>query len=277
MQISWSGIPGFYDTMFKTAVAPLLFAALAAGLLGRGEKNVLAPGALLPRHEIAAVAGFLIAPLLFILGNFVSAKFIFSARYGLLCVVGAACGVPLVMYRATGGNRRTGVVILCILMAWLAVSRGKEAIALASPQDLQFTADYPILLNALRTGTPVVAVDPLTFMAADFYLPKDTLGRLYFVTADRQTARRHRDQDLVDQLVQSEARVLPLRAHVEPLADFMKSHSHFLLHAVTFMPGVPDVLTRAGWRFTLSDHKGSETLYDVSAPPAVSGAAVPPQ
>ena len=270
LQPSLTALPGFYDAAMRSAITPMLIAGLAVCILGRREKMEDAVGPVLPRHEAAALIGCIAVPALFFFGGFVSHRFVFNSRYGLLCVIGVAGALPVVLFRAVGGGRR-GWVLLAALVAWLAAARGREAIAMAQSPRVQFEDDNPLLMRALATGSPVVAIDPLTFLAADVYAPADSLARLNYVTADRQTAQRYIAQDLVDQLVIRSARVLPVRAKVKSLREFLERNPTFLFHQSGPLNCVQEELMGAGWRFTLNARRGTATLYEVTAP--VSGAA----
>jgi hypothetical protein len=264
MQPRLSGLPDFYDVMLRPAIAPLLFAVLAVCLLARRKPEVWAPDPILPRHEAAALLGYIVAPAVFFLGSLVTKHFVFFPRYGLFCIIGLACGSVVVLFRATGGDGRAGKVALVILVAWLAAARGREAIAMARDPRLGFEGENPLLVRALATGRRVVMIDPVKFLAGDFYLPD--AGRLYYVTVDRDTARRYAWQDLLDQLMEREGRDLPLRAHVEPWKSFAGRNPSFLLHVGDPRECLHDVLLRGGWRLSLISHKGTEWLYDVTAP-----------
>jgi hypothetical protein len=274
LQTGLTGLPDFYDNVFRSAIAPLLFAGLAVILLVRREPGKMAPGPLLPRHEAAALLGSVVAPAAFFAAGMVTHGFIFFTRYGLLCVIGVACGSAFVMYRATAGSYRAGMVILCVMVAWLTLARGREAISISREPETELASDKPLLIEALALGMPVVATEPLTFMAADFYLPKDAVGRLYYVATDRATARQYMGQDLTDNLVLRAARNLPLRAHTESLQDFTGQNSRFLLHGSGWYLCLYDVLVKRGWHLALHSHHGDEWVFEASAPGRQANASV---
>jgi hypothetical protein len=278
LQPSFLQFPELYDTLFRNAIAPLLIAGLAVCVLTRREKDKSVGGPILPRRETAALLGFVIAPAVFFVGRYVSNRFVYNPRYGMVCVIGASCGIAVVLFRAAGGGRRAGAIILGVMVAWLGLARGREAFSNREDPRLQFEEDNPVLVAAMAKNTPVVVVDPLSFLAADFYMPADTLERLSYITADREIARQYEWQDIVDQLVTRETRSLPVRAHVEPLRDYVARHPRFMLHTMGGSHCLFDVLMRGGWRLTLSDQRGREFLYEVTAPgEAVGGDAGVPR
>ena len=165
-------------------------------LLVRREPGKAAPGPILPRHEAAALLGSVLAPAAFFVAGMVTHRFIFFTRYGLLCVIGIACASAIVMYRATAGSYRAGMAILAVMVAWLALARGREALSISREPETELASDKPLLIDALALGRPVVATEPLTFMAADFTFPRTRRGTSYYVTAERATARKYLGQDL---------------------------------------------------------------------------------
>ena len=149
LQAGLTGLPGFYDNVLRSAVAPLLFAGLAVLLLVRSAPDTVAPGRILPRHEAAALLGFVIAPVAFFVAGTVTHRFIFFTRYGLLCVIGIACGSAVVMYRAAAGSYRAGMVVLSVMVAWLALARGREALSISREPETELASDKPLLIEAL--------------------------------------------------------------------------------------------------------------------------------
>jgi Dolichyl-phosphate-mannose-protein mannosyltransferase len=273
LQINLSELAGFFDNALRVAIAPILLAVLAVWVLVPGEKDTGAQGPILRRHEVAAVLGFVAAPVVFYLACLVTNRIFFQPRYGLVSVIGVACCVAVTLYRATGGSRRAGTVMLVVIVAWLAASRGREGLARRIEPRVQFVNGHPLLLEALAGKGPVVVMDPLDFMAADFYLPDGMQDRIHYVTAEREAARRYVSQDLVDQLVRRAARNLPVRAHVDTLQQFTEQNTPFQLFGTSNYRCVFDELIRGGWRLTLTAHKGDAWLYEVSAPPEkISGA-----
>jgi hypothetical protein len=104
-------------------------------------------------------------------------------------------------------------------------------------------------------------------LAADFYLPDNLVGRLYFVT-DLETAPGYVGQARSDRMMTHIAQ-LPMRVHVEGWKDFASRNPRFLLQLDekarqrTF-----DLLLKGGWSMTVRKHMGSATLYEVSRLPA---------
>src|SRR5204862_6169057 len=98
-------VSAFYANVLQAAVTPLLLAGTVAyGLLRRPNDQPSRPQAF-PRHEAAALIGFVFAPLLFV-ALAMSSRFLFFPRYGIVCVIGLAGCWSILMFRATAGDRR---------------------------------------------------------------------------------------------------------------------------------------------------------------------------
>jgi hypothetical protein len=267
MQSGLGEVPGFYDTMFRSAVAPLLMALLAACLLPRRDKGAAGAAPVFPRHETAALVAFAVVPVLLLVAGRFLRGFIFYPRYCLPCVIGVGCGLVAMIYRAAGGSRRTGTMMLLVLVAWLGAARGRDAFRGMTSPVAQFQEENPLLVEALADGRPVMLDEGWLLLAADFYLPDNLVGRLYFVT-DLETAPGYVGQARSDRMMTHIAQ-LPMRVHVEGWKDFASRNPRFLLQLDekarqrTF-----DLLLKGGWSMTVRKHMGSATLYEVSRLPA---------
>jgi hypothetical protein len=268
-----SAMPAFYATIFRTAIAPLLMAAVAAYVLARDHKKRENHGPVLPRYESAALVGFTIAPLFLLAARTFSKGLSFSERYVLFGVIGAAGLVAVLVFRFAHGNRRTGAVFAATLIAWLVLARGREAAPSTADLRTEFQPNNPLLLQALASGKPVVRNDPVIFLPADFYLPSTALANLYRVV-NLAGATRYAGQDASDGQMLVIAEQFPIRARVEHWTSFGARHRHFLL----LVNGpqrqrIYDMLLGDGaWRLTLQAQRGNETLYDVNS---ISEAAAP--
>jgi hypothetical protein len=152
-----------------------------------------------------------------------------------------------------------------VLFVWLALARGKEALTSEDPVQ-QFRNESSLLYQAIDTGEPVVTDDPLVFIAADFYLSDEVVGRLHF-PIDFGTARSYPLQDFTDRQLAVWANEFHLRARVEQWRDFAQRNRHFL-----FLVNEPqrqrmyDLLVHGGWHMAVKAHDGGQTLYEISSP-----------
>jgi hypothetical protein len=154
----------------------MVLAGVAAFVLARRDSKREGAEPLLPLHESVALVGFVIAPVALLAAGVLIAGLSFMERYGLFCVIGVAAWAAVLIFRAAEGNRRTGAVFAAALLGWLLLSRGREAAASTGAPGAEFRSSNPLLMEALASGQPVVANDPVVFLPADFYLPAAALA-----------------------------------------------------------------------------------------------------
>ena len=260
-----SEMASFYSVVLRASIAPLLAAGIIAYALGRGEKPQPVSPHPLPPHEVAALLGLVVSPLVFLFAGLVKSNVLFFPRYGLPAVLGIAGWLAILLFRGTGGNRRTAAVIVIVLSAWLAIGKGREAMASNYPPNLQFLEDNDVLMGGLADGRTVVTTDANSLSTSDFYLPAEAAGRLFYVI-DRPAARPYLFQDIVDHLVRHGAESFPLRTHVESWSTFSARNREFLLHSnEPHGQWLYAMLLRENWRMVLIKRRGGQFLYEVSA------------
>jgi hypothetical protein len=264
LQPGIGGLPGFYADLFKSAIAPLLAAGAAAYLVSRGADTQAAASwpRVFPRYESVALAGFILAPAVLILVVVISKNLLFIARYGLIAVIGMSGFAALLLFRAAGGRERTGIVVAAVLIAWLMVARGKEARAegTGDPRS-KFEQERALIVKAAKEGKPVVLAGTHAFFESDFYLSEEAARRCYYVLLDRDFRRKYAWQDMSDRQVELLSRHLSLKAHVQPLTDFVNRNAEFLLHADNDLQALCDLLVERGWQLTLLAHRPGESLF----------------
>jgi hypothetical protein len=124
---------------------------------------------------------------------------------------------------------------LTAALLWLVRIRGHEAnLSADTPLLARFESDNPLLLRAAVDGSPVVAMDALTTLPADLYLPAPVLSRIYYLTAPRLPNY----SDVNDHLMVNAARYLPIRIRVDSWHNFAATRQRFLLytHTAEFQP-----------------------------------------
>jgi hypothetical protein len=264
--IDVNSIVAFYPELLHNSIAPLIFAgAVAAGfalILARREKE---PAPEFPPHELAALAGCLFAPPLFFAAAIFTHSFSYSARYGLISVIGAGGLLSLLLARITRVRAGAAAAFAVALGVWITGARFRESQVDRRPPAVQVESVHQILVDALRDGLPVLVTQPHIFLQADYYLPSDLLERSYFVT-DPANDRNYVAQHMIDQLTTNAAQHFPLRSHVTPWSEF-KSNRRFLLHTGSgYDQWIFDRLLREGWRVTVRSHNDAESVYEVNAP-----------
>jgi hypothetical protein len=253
---------GFYATVLKPAITPLLLGCVAAFVFARNRKDQ-PPAPALRSHETAALVGFVLAPMVFIAAGILSRHMLFMPRYGIISVIGMAGCFTALLYRVTSGNWRSGAAALFILVAWLAASRTKDAIhAIGDPEE-RFEQENPVLVQAAHAGPPVLVTNALLFIAADFYLPPTLSERLHYPIYPQPASGR----DCNDHLMSAAARDLPIHAKVDSWSDFAARRQPFLLYADALQSQwLSELLIRMGWRVTLRAQQGDQLLFDVTPP-----------
>jgi hypothetical protein len=264
MQPGVTDYSGFYATAVKSVITPLLLAGVAAYILVRNPKDQQPPVLAFPRHEIAALVGFALAPMLFIAAGMVSHHMVFWPRYGVICVIGlAGCSAALI-FRATAGNSRAGVVMLVVLVGWLAAARGRDVLRGIGDPRVVFQQENPVLVQAVQAGMPVLVPDALAFIAADFYLPGGVLGQIHYPLPPPD---EHDKADFNDQLMAAAARGLPIHVRVDSWSALAALRQPFLLYLDEHpTPWICDHLLRTGWRLSLRAQEGRESLFEVTPP-----------
>jgi hypothetical protein len=273
--VDWSGsrphlarLPEFYAEALKSAITPLLVAGIAAFLLGRGREGDDSGKSVLPRHEAVAMLCLVLAPVPFFVGALLSKHVIFYPRYGMLSVIGVAGWAAVLLYRAARGNRRTGMIMAAVILAWLVLARGRAAFAQTHDPAGLFWDEHRLLLRTLSDGRPVAVTDNVLFLALDFYLPNDLRPRLYYVQADRDVATRYVGQQLADEVMQRNIKVLPIHTPVQHWSEFAQRNPRFLLlYNNTPLKWPLDQMPKQGWRLTFKSQESMETIYEVSREP----------
>ena len=264
MQPGVTDYSGFYATAVKSVITPLLLAGVAAYILVRNQKDQRPVVLAFPRHETAALVGFSLAPMLFIAAGMVSHHMIFMPRYGIICVIGlAGCSAALI-FRATAGNSRAGVVMLVVLVGWLAAARGRDVLRGIGDPRVVFQQENPVLVQAVQAGMPVLVPDALAFIAADFYLPGSVLGRIHYPLSPPDG---HGKNVFNDQLMAAAARGLPIHVRVDSWSGFAALRQPFLLYLDDqTTPWICDALLRTGWHLSLRAQEGQESLFEATPP-----------
>ncbi len=216
----------FYDFLLSTALWPLfggaVMVAFAADRTRRAQWREV-----LPPHELAAVFGFLLVPVLAILlGVFVS--HIFMLRYGLGTVIGVAILVSAGPSALTGRSKAVGAALVLLLAGWFVFSTAAWAAGLfAAPQEEALLGKVPF--ERLRPELPVVISSGLLFLEMDHYAPPAVASRLCYLM-DEEIARKKTGADVFDKGFLVSRRWYPIRGHLEDYRSFLAAHPKFLLY-----------------------------------------------
>ena len=260
MEPNFGSLAKVYVTALTSAITPLVLAAIAAYVFTRAPKlPPETPG--LPSHETAVFIGFTLAPVPLIAARLVTHHLMFYPRYGLVCVIGMAGLLALLMFKTTSGNRRAGIAALLILVGWFCAARGREVRIHSRDHRQQFEEQNPVLVRAINDGLPVVVPDPLIVMEADFYLAPPATERIYYPTSVEDRGPR----DTLNRLMSAAARYLPIRPRVDSWPSLASTHQPFLLYTnEVLQQSAYDFLRQGGWRLTLRVREGAESLFEVA-------------
>jgi Dolichyl-phosphate-mannose-protein mannosyltransferase len=261
MQPDAGSVSRIYSSVLTGAITPLLLAGLAAWALVRNPRGSPSETPAVPRHEAAALLGFTLVPTLFAAAAKVTRHLVFYPRYGMLCVIGLAGLLAILMFRLAAGSRRAGNAALFVMLAWFCASRGKELRIGTRDQRQQFQEENPLLLQAANDGLPVVVPDALIFLAADYYLPPAVLQRIHYPLSSFEPDAR----DTNDHLMAAAARYLPIRVRVDRWTDFAAGRKPFLLYTDEWeSKWIYELLRTEGWRLTLRRRVEGESLFEVT-------------
>ena len=221
---TWGSLAAPY-TMLVFPLGPVLILFLIALLLlprqpGGGRIRELAAP-----HEIAFVAGTLLAPALIVLAV-MWAKLAFWPRYGSCAAVGASLLLTfLVAYKS---NRAPSVGVLAAVLL-LGNFCAVHLIPAQKPE--RPSTAY----REIRPDLPFVAASGLTFLEMDHREPAEFISRLHYLT-DREAAVRYANATIFETYPVLR-QWFPIRAKVEPYREFAARHGCFLVFAT---PGYPE-------------------------------------
>jgi hypothetical protein len=263
----------FYMQVFSSAVAPLILAGTCTYLLS-AKKSVpeQAPISIFPAHELAALLGFALAPVVLLLCIVESTSMVYSARYGIYTVIGVAGLVSSLLYRTLSGNVRSAAILFTALFVWFVAARGREALSGSSDPAARYRDDHAMVFKAAADGRPVLINDQITFLESEFYLPAEQADRVYYASFDPQLRRRYPWQDMGDQLLEIHARFIHLNTHVEPWRKLSARYSQFVVHIDNERQCLYDTLLGEGWKLTMIAHSGGESLYVADRPKEIAAA-----
>ncbi|HEY1341416.1 MAG TPA: glycosyltransferase family 39 protein [Bryobacteraceae bacterium] len=268
--------PGAYRELLEPAFWPLLCLAMliAAAVPGNDEKR----GDSVPRHELAALAGFVSIPIFAVLlGAATTGSF--SLRYGSPGVIGIACLIAWAGARGSRHAARAGAVagVACFLFfaggfvaevqAALRASVAQAAAAPAATVPAAPRINVPahsLLSLASANSLPVVIGSGLVFLEVEHYGGEALLRRTYYLV-DRDVAMRRTASAGFEAALPLMKRMLHLRANVEPLNTFLEQRPQFLLYSRGYCWVLPELLDR-DWRMRLLAKEGIDELAEVTAP-----------
>ncbi len=145
----------------------------------------------------------------------------FFERYCVTSALAFAAACVLALGRLAGFRRVPGACALVVLLG-----TGLWLYFVPPAFGHQLRSD-PGAFDALRPDLPFVASSGLTFLEMDHYEHPGFVSRLYYLT-DRKAAIEYAHATIFEGMP-FEKRYFPIRANVEPYAQFVAAHPHFLV------------------------------------------------
>jgi len=185
----------------------------------------------------------------------------FFTRYAAPALLAYPLVLVVLLAKSTNTNRLSAIVMCSLLALYIPA----QHLAKPIPKHSNFAQIHPEL--------PLVAASGLTFLEMDHEESLATVNRLYYLT-DRESAMKYAHATIFEGLPDFK-QLLPVRAHVEPLRQFLPDHPKFLVL------GTPDYAEDWLIRYLFANHAKLEflgnfpseykdsQLFLVSLPPAL--------
>jgi hypothetical protein len=216
----------FYQIVF-TPTGGVLAALLVLGAIARVSRRPETPADLeeaYPRHEVAALVTLTAMPIVAILLAIVTLP-VFSPRYALWCVLGAAV---LFSWLARTWFARSSLpaIVLAVVVAGGLLRGDYRALNEARAEDRDLDALATFLTTNAAPG-PIVVAQPAEFLELGQRAPADLARRLLYLT-DSAASIRQTGQDTADRALSSLGTIAPV--HVEPFEAYLQTHRTFQIY-----------------------------------------------
>ena len=180
----------------------------------------------LTQAEWVAVCGLIAAPLILI-GLLMLTHGAFFDRYGVIACLGTSVLFSVLFCFWTGN--RAGAALVAIVIALLITGRLPNAVSTVSAaQVFRHTEPRVVPLNISLLQDPrlpLVTSSGLTFLEMQRREPDPLLSRTFYLT-DSSAALTQAHATIFEGMA-LEARLFPIRSHVEPYAQFVSEHPVF--------------------------------------------------
>lgn len=266
----WVNLPDFYQDLLTPALVPitaiLILAVIHHAAAGHGASPEDDEARrMLPLHELAVIAGFVLIPLV----SVVVAKLVTGAfvnRYAVAAVIGLSVLAGQATELAFRRRPAVRVLVAACLAGWFVLSQARElltptgvsmpfgAVSVARPAE--WVAAQP------ERDLPLVVADPHTFTVLSHYGTPSIKSRIVYL-ADPERALKILGQNSVERgmldLVQPWFHLNVVR--FEP---FVTEHSRFLVYGdfvrLTFLNWIVVELRARGWHTELLNRAGDNML-----------------
>lgn len=264
-------IPWFFQTILQQASLPCLIALILVCVQTirprqdqrtgeRPNSNVR-----MPMHEIAALLGFVFAPVVFVLVSRISGHFFFIPRYGLPAIIGVSGFIALGVERLANSSKRIGVIVAIVWLGWFAVYGCR--MAFVRSLGMPGAPEAPIeqrkdISSVVSTGTPIVITSPHYFLAAVHYLPySDVKNYRYLLDSRKSSAFTH---DLINHLYMAFAQTFDTPAGIVDADAFLSGNPRVF---VAVQSGSDSLwllarLREYGYTINVRSDKGDNRIYE---------------
>lgn len=275
----WSSMAYFYEHFLLTPTAvPLLaiFLVVAACRLccprGSGEdagtpRMIFA----VPAHEIAAVVGFLLVPVVgVILAETVVGAF--SPRYALPAVIGLSIFIGWGLYDLLRGRRAVAAGLALALLGFMAVKEVQTYRRSIADRALQ-ASTYAFLATYATGDAPIVISGPMDFTELTYHAPQSIAKRLTYLDDPKKALHYMGSNDAEKGLVEMRTWA---GLNVQPFSGFVASGQKCYIFVVNYPDKYEWVLRgfqAKHWKISLQRWQNGMILF--SAAPGRSGEASP--
>jgi hypothetical protein len=207
--------------------------------------------------EIILVGGFLYFPaLLVVLTKLLHSGY--APRYGWPAILGLALGLVYLL-RAVWLKPVSTYLLAALLIAFV-FQRGTEARNLYNTSRVNEPWSSLAELSRAEPSIPIVFGDPVPYLQAVEYLPRELRDRLVEVL-DADIAVRLIGSDTADKTTRLLAKFFPL--HVEDLASFQPAYGKFILISGGPNDWFTEYLIQRKYHMMLYSKRGDDSLYIV--------------
>lgn len=261
----WSSMAYFYGHfLLSPSAVPLLAIVLVVvvvGFLRQRLDQTVEPQAKtgIPAHEVAAVLGFLLIPVVGILLA-KTAVGAFSDRYALSAVIGLSIIIAWGLHRMLRCHRALAVGLGLLLFAFVAVKEVQTYRRAVAYRALQVST-YSFLDTYARGDAPIVISGPMDFTELTYAAPRDIASRLTYL-ADPRLALQYTGSD------DAEKGLVEMRSwaglRVQAFSRFLVSRKMCYVYAVNYPDQYAWVirgLEAAHWKLSLERWENGMILF----------------
>jgi len=224
----WMAIPKFYAFLLAPAILPVLTLLVLATLYPQAyamARRVHTAYSRPPLHEVAAVFGFAVTPIL-IVTLCMLAGGSFTDRYALPAVIGFSIIVAFGAHTLLNDRAPIAAILAVSLCGFFVSLGGKTLGTMTAGRDAQIQANKFLQTQAL-TNLPIAVSDQHAFMTLAYYGSPDIAARLVYL-ASPDASLRHLGHESLEKGLLALRPWFPVR--IEEYESFIASRNRFLVY-----------------------------------------------